>query len=358
MSQTQADAKLPATNNAPNRQGATAPQNPRPPEPHKRSARPFIILGGVLSLVAIAALIYWLLNRNYETTDDAQIDGNIYQISPRIAGQVEQVLVTDNQHVEKGQILVTLDPRDAQVTLAKAKADLEQSQAQLDEANANATQQTANVEVAAANLDQAQQDYRRYASINQHAISQQQLDSATASIRGAKAKFDAAQAQAASAQASIAAAQAQLDASKVELQNAQLQLSYTTITAPAAGHVSERTVRNGDVEAIGAGLMAIVGDQIWVIANYKETQLGGIHPGNPATITIDSVPGITFKAHVDSIQSGTGAVFSLLPAQNATGNYVKIIQRVPVKIDIDDNRIQNYQLAPGMSVNPSITINP
>jgi membrane fusion protein (multidrug efflux system) len=326
--------------------------------PHKRSARPFIILGAVLTVVVIAGIAYWLLNRNYATTDDAQVDGNIYQISPRIAGQVAQVLVTDNQHVTKGQVLVTLDPRDAQASLARAKADLEQSQAQLLVATANTQQSAADVEVADANLLQAQQDYQRYASINQRAITQQQLDAATATIRSAKAKYASAVAQLAGSQASVAAAQAEVDAAKVEVQTAELQLSYTTITAPASGHVSQRTVRAGDVEAAGAGLMAVVGDQVWVTANYKETQLGGIHPGNPATVTLDAVPGITFRAHVDSIQYGTGSVFSLLPAENATGNYIKIVQRVPVKIVFDDSRIAKYPLAPGMSANPSITINP
>lgn len=325
---------------------------------HKRSARPFLILGVVLAVVVIAGIIYWLLNRNYATTDDAQVDGDIYQIAPRIAGQVAQVLVTDNQHVIKGQALVRLDPRDAQASLAKAKAKLEQSQAQLLVATANTQQSAANVEVANADLLQAQQDYQRYASINQRAITQQQLNAATATIRSARAKYAAAVAQLAGSQASVAASQAELDAAKVEVQNAELQLSYTTITAPASGHVSQRTVRSGDVEAAGAGLMAVVGDQVWVTANYKETQLDGIHPGNPATVTIDAVPGITFKAHVDSIQYGTGSVFSLLPAENATGNYVKIVQRVPVKLVFDDSRITNYPLAPGMSANPSITINP
>jgi membrane fusion protein (multidrug efflux system) len=335
-----------------------SPGGPRPPEPHRRSARPFIILGAVLTLVAIAALIYWLLNRNYETTDDAQIDGNIYQISPRIAGVVEQVLVTDNQHVDKGQVLVTLDPRDAQASVAQAKANVEQATAQLISTQANISVAQANADSANAALTQAEQDFARYHALSQSAVSGLQLDQTDATIRSAQAKFAAAQAQIDADKASAIAAQAQLDAAKAQLQNAELQLSYTTITAPAAGHVSERTVRAGDVEAVGDGLMAIVGDQIWVTANYKETQLGGIHPGNPATITIDAIPGITFKAHVDSIQYGTGSVFSLLPAQNATGNYVKIIQRVPVKIDIDDKRIQNYPLAPGMSANPSITINP
>jgi membrane fusion protein (multidrug efflux system) len=355
----EADVRTPAPPaQARPQQPASWTANPPSPPPHQRSRRPFIILAAVLGVVAIAALIYWLLNRNYATTDDAQIDGNIYQISPRIAGQVDQVLVTDNQHVTAGQVLVTLDPRDAEVAVAKAKADLEQAQAQLLVAQASALQAAANVESAGADLQQAQQDYQRYSSINQRAITQQQLDSATATIRSAKAKYNAMVAAASGSTASAAAAQAELDASRVELKNAQLQLSYTTITAPAAGHVSERTVRAGDVEAAGAGLMAIVGDDVWVTANYKETQLGGIHPGNPATITIDAVPGITFHAKVDSIQYGTGSVFSLLPAENATGNYVKIVQRVPVKLTFDDPRAANYPLAPGMSVNPSITINP
>ncbi len=312
----------------------------KPPE--QRSKRPFMILAIILAVVALAGLVYYLLNRGYATTDDAQIDGNIYQISPRIAGQVVQVLVDDNQHVSAGQVLVQLDPRDANAALANA-------QAQLTVAQANLAESQANVEVANANLLQAQQDYARYSAINQHAISQQQLDSATASIRSAKAKYDSAVAQAAGSQASV-------DAAAVQVKNAQLQLSYTTITAPAAGHVAERTVRAGDVAAAGAGLMAVVGDPVWVTANYKETQLPGIKPGDTATVTIDAVPGVKFKAHVDSIQSGTGAVFSLLPAQNATGNYVKIIQRVPVKLIFDDNRISQYNLAPGMSAEPSITL--
>lgn len=312
----------------------------KPPE--QRSKRPFIILALVLLAIALAGLVYYLLNRGYATTDDAQIDGNIYQISPRIAGQVVQVMVEDNQHVSKGQVLVRLDPRDAQSALDNAQAQLSVAQASLAQSQANA-------EVAGANLLQAQQDYARYSSINQRAITQLQLDSATATIRAAKAKSDAAQAQ-------IAGAKAQADAAAVQVKNAQLQLSYTTITAPESGHVAQRTVRAGDVEAPGAGLMAVVGDTVWVTANYKETQLPGIQPGNAATVTVDAAPGITFKAHVDSIQSGTGAVFSLLPAQNATGNYVKIIQRVPVKLVFDDNRISQYNLAPGMSVEPSVTL--
>jgi len=351
----EAELKNPAPKTVPAR--APAAETP-PPPPRQRSRRPFIILGAVLALVALGAIIYWLLNRNYETTDDAQIDGDIFQISSRVAGQVNKVLVTDNQHVTQGQVLVTLDPRDAEASVAQAKANVEQAQAQLIVARANTAAAQANAISAAAALTQAQQDFARYHALRHGAVSGLQLDSSDATIRSARAKYEASLQQTNGDQASAIAAQAQLDAAQAQLQNAQLQLSYTTITAPAAGHISERTVREGDVVTPATALLAVVGDNVWVTANYKETQLAGIHPGNPATITIDAVPGITFHAKVDSIQYGTGAVFSLLPAENATGNYVKIVQRVPVKITFNDPRIGNYPLAPGMSVNPSVTINP
>jgi membrane fusion protein (multidrug efflux system) len=318
-------------------------------KPPARSKRPFIILALILGAIALAGFSYYLLNRAYATTDDAEIDGDIYTIAPQISGRVLNVLVTDNQHVKAGQLLVQIDPSDQQVALAKAEADAAQAAAQLGLAQANQAEAQANVEVADAALYQAQQDYQRYRNVNPNAITQQQLDTATASIRSAKAKLDAAEQQVAGIQASDAAA-------KVAVLNARLQLSYTRIVAPASGHVSQKTVQPGNVVAAGTGLMALVGDDVWVTANYKETQLNGIRPGAAATVTVDAVPGITFKAHVDSVQYGTGAVFSLLPAENATGNYVKVIQRVPVKIVFDDDRIGNYVLAPGMSVLPSITI--
>jgi membrane fusion protein, multidrug efflux system len=324
--------------------------------PPRRSKQPFIILAVILGVIALAGFGYYLLNRGYATTDDAEIDGNLYTIAPQISGRVERVWVDDNQHVTAGRLLVTLDARDEQVALAKAQADAAQAQAQLGLQQADKDQSVANVEVANASMLQAQQDYDRYRSVNPHAISQQQLDAATATIRSAKAKLDAAEQQVVGAQASVIAAQAAYAAALVAVQNAKLQLSYTTITAPAAGHVAEKTVQPGNVVAPGSGLMAEVGDGVWVTANYKETQLAGIWPGSPATVTVDAVPGVAFKAHVDSIQYGTGAVFSLLPAQNATGNYVKIIQRVPVKIVFDDDRVNKYVLAPGMSVLSSITI--
>jgi len=312
--------------------------------PAKRSRRPFVILGVILAAIALACLVYYLLNRGYQTTDDAEIDGDIYTIAPQISGRISAVLVDDNQHVAAGQVLATIDPRDEQAALDKAKA-------QAAVAAADAAQAQANVAVADAEYMQAQQDFARYEQVNPHAVSKLTLDAIAATIRSAKAKFDAATAEAAAMQASA-------EAARVDLRNATLQLSYTKITAPAAGHIGQKTVEPGNVVTSGAGLMALVGDSVWVTANYKETQLAGIHPGSAATVTIDAIPGVTFKAHVDSIQYGTGSVFSLLPAQNATGNYVKIVQRVPVKIVFDDNRINQFMVAPGMSALPSIAIDP
>jgi len=312
--------------------------------PPKRSRRPFVILGVILAAIALAGLVYYLANRGYQTTDDAEIDGDIYTIAPQISGRISAVLVNDNQHVAAGQLLATIDPRDEQAALAKAEA-------QAAVAAADAAEAQANVAVADAEYMQAQQDFARYEQVNPHAVSKLTLDASTAAIHSAKAKFDAASAEAQAMQASA-------DAARTDVANAKLQLSYTSITAPAAGHIGQKSVEPGNVVAAGTGLMALVGDSIWVTANYKETQLAGIHPGSAATVTIDAIPGVTFKAHVDSIQYGTGSVFSLLPAQNATGNYVKIVQRVPVKIVFDDNRIGQFMVAPGMSALPSIAIDP
>jgi membrane fusion protein (multidrug efflux system) len=326
--------------------------------PATRSRRPFIILAVILGGIALVAVGYYFLNRGYATTDDAEVDGDIFMIAPQIAGRIGQVLVTDNQHVAAGQLVATIDARDQRAALAKARADLAQALAQAGVARANATEAAANVAVADAALVQAEQDFARYQSVNPHAVSKLQVDSISAAIRSARARDQAAAAQGQAMRAAADAADAAADAARVAVDNAALQLSYTEITAPAAGHVSQKSAEPGNVVAAGAGLMALVGDRVWVTANYKETQLAGIHPGSPATVTIDAVPGITFKAHVDSIQYGTGSVFSLLPAQNATGNYVKVVQRVPVKIVFDDPRVADYPLAPGLSALPSININP
>jgi membrane fusion protein (multidrug efflux system) len=257
---------------------------------------------------------------------------------------VAQVEVTDNQHVSAGQLLVLLDDRDQRVAVLKAEAGQAQAEAEL-------ARETADVAVAAADLTKAQNDYGRYSAANPRAITREQLDAATDAVLAAKARLAAAAAAVQSGQANVAAAGAQLA-------DAQSQLTYTRITAPAAGHVAMKTVQPGNVVAPGTAMMALVGDDVWVTANYKETQLTHIRIGGSATISVDAVPGVVFSAKVDSIQYGTGAVFSLLPAQNATGNYIKVIQRVPVKLVFTDGRVGQYMLAPGMSVEPSIRIAP
>ncbi len=327
-------------------------------EPARRNIRPFIILGCILLLIGLACFGYWLENRGFATTDDAEIDGAIYTISPQIPGRVRQVMVDDNQHVAAGQVLVTLDDRDMAVALARARAQRAQAQAQVGVAAADVAQAQATVAQNQASLMQAEQDFARYHAINPNATTRQQIDAANAATMGARAKVAASTAALSAAQAGLAAARAAAEVAGVAVRDADLQRSYTVITAPAAGYVAQKTVEPGNVVAAGTPMMAIVGDDVWVTANYKETQLPGIRVGDKASIEVDAAPGVAFSAHVQSVQDGTGTVFSVLPAENATGNYIKIVQRVPVKLVFDDPRAAQYRLSPGMSVTPSITIGP
>jgi membrane fusion protein, multidrug efflux system len=310
----------------------------------RRTLRPFIILAVVLLLIGGAFGFYGWQNRFSAVTDDAQIDGNLYTIAAQIDGRVAQVLVDDNTHVTAGQTLVLLDDRDQQVALLKAEAGVAQ-------ARANLAQEQAREDVATADTTKAQSDYDRFIAVNPGATTRQQVDAATDGIVAAKA-------QRAAAAAGVESAQANLGAANAALADAQLQLSYTRINAPANGHVALKTVQLGNVVGPGTAMMSLVGDNVWITANYKETQLSGLRIGALADVSVDAVPGVVFKAKVDSIQYGTGAVFSLLPAQNATGNYIKIIQRLPVKLVFADASAQKYMLAPGMSVEPSIRIAP
>jgi membrane fusion protein (multidrug efflux system) len=310
----------------------------------RKSLRPFVILAAVLLVVGGAFGLYGWHNSFFATTDDAEIDGNLYAIAAQIGGRVTLVAVGDNQHVTTGQLLVQLDDRDQQVALLKAEAGMAQAQADLAQDQAQEAE-------AAANVTQAQDDYSRFISINPRATTAQQVDAATDAVVTAKARLAAAQALVQRGEANLAAAGA-------ALADAKLQLSYTQILAPANGHVSMKSVQPGNVVAAGTPMMSLVSDEVWVTANYKETQLSGIRIGSEATVSVDAVPGVTFKAKVDSIQYGTGAVFSMLPAQNATGNYIKVIQRVPVKLVFTDDRVKQYLLAPGMSVEPSIRVSP
>jgi membrane fusion protein (multidrug efflux system) len=338
--------------------------------PRRRRLLPGLIGGIVVLGIITAGVLYWRDARHYESTDDAFIDGDISQISAQISGRVTKILLQDNQAVSAGQILVQIDPRDEQMRVDQMAAQRDQAAAQLDEARANLPvrqadldQAIANTRVAQANQVQSQRDLARYTAINPNAISAQTLDSGRAAASTGAARVEAARqaeagsrAQLAVARTQIASAEAALRLADADVANAKLQLSYTSITAPADGRIARRTVQLGNYVTPGEALLAVVQRPCWVTANFKESQLADMRPGQPATIAIDAFGGRSLDAHVTSLQPGTGSVFSSLPAENATGNYVKIVQRLPVKLAFDGDACHDLALAPGMSVTPRVKL--
>ncbi len=358
----------------------------------------------ILIVILAAGLWVWHYYSIRESTDDAQIDGYIYPVSSRVAGTAIQVNVDNNMYVDKGAVLVQLDPTDYQVALQRAEADLADAEAsaaaartgvpitqtgsasQLNVAKANLAAAQREQDAARARLadaqaryNKAQSDYRRMQQlIARDEISQQQYDAAVAMEQAAAATVDAERANVAAAQSRVAQADAQVRAAetapqqvavtrsrasaaeaavmraKAAVAQAQLNLQYTTIRAPVSGIISQRNVDPGQVVQAGQPLFGIVDiDNIWVTANFKETQLKNVRPGQPAKISVDAY-GHTYSGHVDSIGGATGARFSLLPPENATGNYVKVVQRVPVKILFDKGQDPHHLLRPGMSVVPTV----
>ncbi len=382
-------------------------------KPHLRLA----FLVGVIALL-VAGVLVWHYLSSYETTDDAQIAGHLNAISPRVGGQVQKLLVLDNQYVEAGTPLVEIDSRDYQVALERAKADYADAtamagaarvnvpitsvntgsqtsaaQADVDSARsgiAAARQQAqaaaAQVQSAEANNVKAQSDLARYKElVDKQEISQQQFDQAVAASRANAAAVDAAKASAAAAEQQVKQAQsrlaqaeanlrstatapqqievmrsraqsaeAQAQMKKAALDQAQLNLGYSVIVAPVSGFVTNRTVEVGQNVQPGQELMQIINlDDIWVTANFKENQLRKMKVGQAVTIYVDTT-GKDYQGHVQSVAGASGAVFSLLPPENATGNYVKVVQRVPVKITFDQGETKDHDLRPGMSVEPKV----
>lgn len=324
----------------------------------------------VLAVVIAGGVWWWISSQNYATTTDARVAGNVTQMSAMVPGRVTTLLFADNQHVNAGQKLVLIDPRDLQAKLDQAVAQQTSAAAQVAQANAqiaarqaDLAQAVANTAVAQANLTEAQKDNERYQHLSPAAVTQQQRDQASATFRSATAKLNAAHQAEDSAKAQVDVAKAQLTAAEAGVKQAEasveaarLQLSYATITAPVGGRIANRTVNVGDVVQQGQPMFAIVQDGLWIEADFKETQLAGMKPGQRVTVSVDAVPGVTFHGKVDSFQSGTGAEFSALPAENATGNWVKIVQRIPVKIVLTGKESQQYFLAPGMSAEPSVKL--
>ena len=324
-----------------------------------------------LVLIAVAVLYYLHFVAPYETTDDAFIDGYVAFVSPRVSGQVVKLLIADNQRVKAGGVLLEIDPRDYQTAVNQAGADLAEANSRVRRAQvqivvdqAKADQQNAAVVAAQAIADRAKTDRARYEAVQSQAVSRSQLDQAQAQASSTAAEVEVArnQAKAAVAQvdldrAYVESARAEVQQVQARLEQAQLQLSYTTVVAPRDGRVTRRTVEQGAYIQTGQALLALVPDDIWVTANFKETQLERIRPGQPVLIRVDAYPGREFKGKVDSLQDGSGARFSLLPPENAVGNYVKVVQRVPVKIIFDEPVNQpGLDLGPGMSVEPKVSI--
>jgi membrane fusion protein, multidrug efflux system len=342
-----------------------------PPPPRKRKQR-LKILAGVAVLIALAAVIFYYVRfvAPYESTDDAFIDGYVTLISPRVPGQVTRLLVTDNQEVKKGDVLVEIDPRDYEASLAQAQADLaaassqaNQSRAQVKVSEAKVTQAQAAVTAAEAEAQRANDDLKRYQSVESRAVSKSAFDLAQAQARSANANLEAAYSQTNAAEAEVVLSEAGVETATAavqqaaaKLQQAELNLSYTKIIAPLDARVTARTVQPGNYVQPGQALLALVPTDVWVVANFKETQLTYMHAGQPVELSVDAYPNRKFKGRVDSLQAGTGARFSLLPPENAVGNYVKVVQRVPVKIVFDETLPTNLDIAPGMSVEPKVKV--
>lgn len=354
------------------------PEQPKKPPLYKRPLF-WIIGGGVLVAAVVVGLLYYLHTRDWESTDDAFIQADVTQVSPRVAGHVQAVYVSDNQDVKQGDKLVALDPADfqarvdeAQAAVLAAEKGLVQAQDLVTSAQADVGQSQASEKAAQTEAERAHDELKRYESLSPGARIQQQLindqaaaNSADAQLAAAHQKTVSAEAHVKSAQSQVQVAEAQVKQAQASLSEAVLQLSYCTITAPITGFVTNRSVNMGDYVQVGQALMALVPSDpaqggatyrpgVYVIANYKETQLDQMKPGQEVEFTVDAYPGHTFHGHVDSIQRGSGAAFSLLPPENATGNYVKVVQRVPVKITFDST--DNFRLGPGMSVVPRVKI--
>ncbi|MEP7074962.1 MAG: efflux RND transporter periplasmic adaptor subunit [Acidobacteriota bacterium] len=433
------------------------------PKPNGKRRKRIFIIGGVgLFVVALIGLVYWLYARQFESTDDAFIDGDIVQVSPKVSAYVTKIYVKNNQFVHKGDPLVDLDTKDFELKLEQAKAQLENAKSQHGLAQANValttkttgasqTQAKSNVETTKSNVQQtkaaadskkssidqaqaavrtaqanlaqtkaqvpqvesdvhlAQVEYdRRRVLFDRGDISRQALDQQTNALQTARARLDAAQKQVLGAQSKVdeansavgaaeenyrqslaqvnvtqsqvdesrgrlqdanaaperidvsqsqaEAAQSEVGAAQAAVDQAEQELSYAKIVAAEDGYVTRKTIEEGQLVQVGSPMMALsLSDDIWVVANFKETQLEHMRVGQTVDIKVDAFPSQTFKGKIESFQVGTGSRFSVLPSENATGNYVKVVQRVPIKI-VFDQKPDGILLAPGMSVEPSVKV--
>jgi membrane fusion protein (multidrug efflux system) len=344
-------------------------------KPH--SKLPLIIGAAVVVAAIIGGAVYWLMTRNLESTDDAYTEGRAIAMAAKVAGYVTELNIDDNTVVKAGDLLLKIDPRDyitardqasaslalAQSQLASAEVDLEMERIR---APANLQQAQAQLDQARANQEQAEQEYRRQHAVDPRATTQTNVDQANAQLKADSGAVASAQAQVAvaalvqqniqSAEDTVKQRQAQVDQARANLEQAEVNLSYTEIRAPQDGRITRRNVERGTYIQAGQQIFYIVTPDVWVTANFKENQLADMRPGQKVTIDVDSYPNLALQGHVDSIQDGSGARFSAFPAENATGNFVKIVRRVPVKIVIDSGLDNRKGLPLGISVEPTVTV--
>jgi len=345
------------------------------PPPKKLKDRPaLLVVVAIVILAAIAGgIIYWLDARQYETTDDAYVDGHIVRIAPEVAGYVREVRVDDNQLVGPRTVLVIIDTAQNLARYAglvaqakQARATVVQSQAQVGATAQQIAAARANVIQPQADLIKAQADLARYRTllaIEPAAVAAQQIDTSIQAVGSARGRRDAAAKQVRQAEAQLVSSKAQVGADRAAVTAADanarstaIELTHGQVTSPIFGRVANRAVDPGSYVSPGQQLLAIVPLKLYVTANFKETQLRLMRVGQPVTMRIDTVPDVEFRGHVASFQQGAGQAFALLPAENATGNFVKVVQRVPVRIAIDSPAIQAYPVGPGMSVVPRVKV--
>jgi membrane fusion protein, multidrug efflux system len=330
-----------------------------------------VTVAACLVLIGIVGgIVNWLEVRDYESTDDAFVAARSFSIAPKVGGYAVEVPVTDNQHVKAGDVLARIDERDYKIAVDQAQAQVAVAQANIDNVQAQIDSQHQQVDQAKAQLEQtqaaevfAQQEetrssdlVKRGADTVQHdQQNRSNLQQAQANTTRAKAALTAAELGIKTLEAQLESARASLQQAQAQLDQAKLNLGYTRVTAAQDGRVVKLTGAVGTYATPGQSLMMFVPDDIWVVANYKETQLADMRSGQRVDFTIDAYPGRTITGHVDSVQPGSGTAFSLLPAENATGNYVKVVQRVPLKIVVD-HWPDDVAIGPGMSVVPWVKV--
>jgi membrane fusion protein (multidrug efflux system) len=351
----------------------------RSDEAKRKQRRPLVAVIGicVVLLLLIGGGYYWWTNRNLESTDDAYTDGRAVTIAPQVSGVVLSLDVTDNQFVKKDQLLIHIDPRQYITDRDQAAAALETAKAQYAGQQFGAAiarknfpaqleQAQAQLANAKANLAKTQADYDRQRSLSKLATSQQDIDAATSALKQAQAQVMLADAQVTQnspvpqrigeTDQQVSQLKGQIDQAQAKLDQANLNLSWTSVKAPQDGWITKRNVEVGNYVAPGQQIFALVAPEVWITANFKESQLADMRKGQPVKIKIDAYPTLDLRGHVDSIQLGSGSKFTAFPPENATGNFVKVVQRVPVKIVIDSGLDPNIPLPLGISAEPTVTV--